>query len=78
MAEGMISGIISLTVGAVILASVFISTIKAQNTSYNCYNGSGALVTCTWTTAEIAMWSLLTLIGIVGLLYGTLRVFGLA
>ena len=60
-----ISGIISITIGAVILASVFISTIKTTNTS-------------TFTTSEVAMWSLLTLIGIVGLLYGVLNVFGLA
>ncbi len=61
----MISGIISITVGAVILASVFIYTIK--NTS-----------TAGWDASEIAMWGLLSLIGIVGLLYGVLNVFGLA
>ena len=61
----MITGIISITIGAVILASVFISTIKGQNTSG-------------WTTSELAMWGLLSLIGIVGLLYGVLAVFGLA
>jgi len=61
----MITGIISLTIGAVILASVFIFTIK--NTS-----------TAGWSTSEIAMWGLLTLIAIVGLLYGVLNVFGLA
>ena len=61
----MISGIISITVGAVILASVFIASIKDTNTS-------------TWDSSEIAMWGLLSLIGIVGLLYGVLNVFGLA
>lgn len=61
----LIGGIISITIGAVILASVFISTIKNQST-------------VGWTTSEIAMWGLLTLIGIVGLLYGVLAVFGLA
>jgi len=59
-----IAGIISLTVGAVIMANVFISTIKSQNTS-------------TWETSEIAMWGLLTLVGIVGLVFGVLNVFGL-
>ena len=61
----MITGIISITIGAVILSSVFISTIKNTNTSQ-------------FTTSELAMWGLLTLIGIVGLLYGVLNVFGLA
>ena len=61
----MITGIISLTIGAVILASVFIYTIK--NTS-----------TVGWTSSEITMWGLLTLIAIVGMLYGVLNVFGIA
>lgn len=60
-----ISGIISLTVGAVIMANVFIFTVKNQSTAG-------------WSSAETAMWGLLTLIGIVGLLYGVLAVFGLA
>ena len=61
----MITGIISITIGAVILSSVFVSTIKNTNTS-------------DFTTSELSMWGLLTLIGIVGLLYGVLNVFGLA
>ena len=61
----MLTGIISITISAVILANVFITTIKEQNTSG-------------FTTAEVAMWGLLTLIGIVGLVYGVLNVFGLA
>ena len=61
----MITGIIGITIGVVILANVFITTVKAQNTS-------------TWSTSEVAMWGLLTLIGIVGLVYGVLSVFGLA
>ena len=74
-----ISGIISITIGAVILASVFISTIKGTNKSYSCLNASGdGWTICPWSASEIAMWSLLTLIGIVGLLYGVLNVFGLA
>ena len=60
-----IGGIINITIGAVILSSVFITTVKATNTS-------------AWTTAEVAMWGLLTLVGIIGLVYGVLQVFGLA
>ena len=60
-----IMGIISLTIAVVIMASVFIFTVKNQSTTG-------------WSTAEISMWGLLTLVGIVGLLYGVLNVFGLA
>lgn len=59
-----IGGIFNITVGAVILASVFITTVKDTNTS-------------TWTTSEVAMWGLLSLAGILGLVYGTLQLFGL-
>lgn len=60
-----ISGLISLTIGVVILANVFIYTVK--NTS-----------TTGWTGAEIALWGLLTLIAIAGLIYGIMNVFGLS
>jgi hypothetical protein len=60
-----ISGIIGLTVGVVIFANVFVSTVKGVNTS-------------TWQASEVSMWNLLTLIGIVGLVYAVLAVFGLA
>lgn len=60
-----IGGIINITIGAVILASVFITTVKGQNTSG-------------WSASEVAMWGLLSLVGIVGLVYGVLQVFGLA
>jgi len=61
----MLTGIISITISAVILATVFINTIKGTNTSG-------------WTTAEVSMWGLLTLVAVVGLLYGVLAIFGLA
>jgi len=60
-----IIGIISLTIGVVVIANVFISTVK--NTS-----------TATWSTAEIALWGLLTISAIAGIVYGVLNVFGLA
>jgi hypothetical protein len=60
-----IGGIISLSVGAVVLASVFVTTIKNTNTTG-------------WSTSEIAMWGLLSLAGIIGLVYGVFNVFGLA
>lgn len=60
----MIGGIISIAIGAVVMANVFIFTIK--NTS-----------TTGWSGTETTMWGLLTLMGILGILIGTLQVFGL-
>ncbi len=83
----MITGIISITIGAVILASVFMTSVKAVNTTGTCVGVNSSGFDCStmenatqlgaWTTAEIAMWGLLSLIGVVGLLYGVLNVFGL-
>ena len=76
-----ITGIISLTIGIVILANVFITTIKNTNQSYTCnanWNGSEYLShSCPWSSAEIAMWGLITLISIAGIVYGVMNVFGL-
>jgi hypothetical protein len=60
-----IGGIFNITLGAVLIATVFISTIKGTNQD-------------TWTAGEVAMWGFLSLAGIMGLVYGTLQVFGLA
>ena len=60
-----IIGIISLTIGVVVLANVFITTVKGVNTS-------------TWQAAEVALWGLLTISAVAGVVYGTLNVFGLA
>lgn len=59
----MIDGIISLSIGVILMATVFISTVKTQNTS-------------TFSTTEVTLWGLLTLMGIIGILYGVMRVFG--
>lgn len=60
-----IVGILSITIGAVVLSSVLISTVKATNTTG-------------WTTGEVALWGLISLGAIAGIVYGTLSVFGLA
>lgn len=65
MANPMIAGIIGITLGVIMLANVFIPTVKGVNTS-------------TWTTGEIALWGVLVLGGIIGIVYGTFAVFGLA
>jgi hypothetical protein len=60
-----IVGIISLTIGVVVMANVFIFTVKNTSTSG-------------WSAAEVALWGLLTISGIAGIVYGVLNVFGLA
>lgn len=65
MANPMISGIISITLGVIMLANVFIPTVKGVNTD-------------SWTAGEIALWSVLVLGGIIGIVYGTFAIFGLA
>ncbi len=89
-----ISGIISLSISVVVLANVFISTIKNTRVCMNgsaYYTGTGACngtsgfgayqtgvgAGYTFSAAETAMWGLLTLIGIVGLVYGVMNVFGI-
>jgi hypothetical protein len=59
-----IGGIISIAIGAIVLANVFIATVKATNTS-------------TWSAQEVALWGMLSLAGIVGLVYGVLNIFGI-
>lgn len=76
--ESMMKGIISITISAIILANVFVSQVKATNRSYTCLNGSGFMTgTCSWTSSETVLWNLLTLLGIVGMVYGALGVFGI-
>jgi len=60
-----IMGIISLSISVVVLANVFIFTVK--NTA-----------TTGWSASEVTMWGLLTLISVVGLVFGVMQVFGIA
>jgi len=69
-------GLISTTIGVVILATVFITSVKGANQTYTC--GVHHNETCAWSTGEIALWGLLSLVGIAGMLYRILNVFGLA
>lgn len=61
----MVAGIIMLSIGVIVLANVFIATVKTTNTSG-------------WTTGEVALWGTLTIVGVASLLVGVLQVFGLA
>jgi len=65
MTNPMVSGIISITLGVIMLANVFIPVVKGTNTT-------------TWTAGEVALWGVLTLGGIIGIVYGTFAIFGLA
>jgi len=60
-----LTGIISLTLGVIVLSGVFITTVKDTNTTG-------------WTSGETALWGLLTIAGAAGMVYGVLNVFGLA
>lgn len=74
-----LTGIISLTLGVVILAGVFITTVKGVNqTGQYCFYDNGASYHCSWSAGEIALWGLLTIAGVAGMVYGVLNVFGLA
>lgn len=60
----MVGGIIAVTLGVIMLTNVFIPAVKNTNTSG-------------WSTGELALWGVLTLGGIIGILYGTFAIFGL-
>lgn len=59
-----VSGIISLTLGVIMLSSVFIPQVKGTNTS-------------TWDASEVTLWSVVSLAGIIGIVYGAFAIFGL-
>jgi len=60
----MVQGIISITIGVIMLANVFMPVVKGTNTD-------------SFTTAELALWAVLGLAGVIGVVYGTFAVFGL-
>lgn len=79
-----IIGIISLTIGAVVLANVFMTTVKntVPDATTRClessWNGTHCTGGVTLTVAEYALWGLLGIAAIAGIVYGVLNVFGLA
>jgi hypothetical protein len=62
---GLIQGIIGLSVAIVVFTSVFMTTVKGTNTS-------------TWSASEVALWGTLSTVAIVGIVYGTANLFGIA
>jgi len=76
-----ITGIISVSLGAIVLANVFVASAKGtvQDIGTRCisgWNGSACLGN-TFTSSEYVMWGMISLAGIIGLVYGTLSIFGL-
>lgn len=60
-----VAGIISLTLGVVLVVNLFMPTVKGANTD-------------TWTAGEVAMWGVVGLAAIIGIVYGAFNIFGLA
>jgi len=59
-----VGGIISLVLGIVLIANLFMPTVKGVNTD-------------AWTAGETAMWSVVGLAAIIGIVYGAFNIFGL-
>lgn len=73
-----IVGIISLTLGVVVLSGVYMTTVHLDNG--NCLTGWNGTA-CTGhelETGEYALWGLLGVAAVAGMVYGVLNVFGLA
>jgi len=60
-----VAGIISLVLGIVLVANLFMPTVKDTNTTG-------------WSSGEVAMWSVVGLAAIIGIVYGAFNIFGLA
>lgn len=60
-----IFAIISLAIVVIVLTSVFIPTVKETNTS-------------SWSTGEVALWGVVSLVAIAGFVYNVAAAFGLA
>jgi len=73
-----IMGIITLSIGVVIMSSVFILNVKNTNQTGLCWYANGTSYSCAWSSGEIAIWGLLTIVGIAGIIYGLLSTFGIA
>jgi len=59
-----VAGIISLTLGVIMVSSVFIPQVKNTNTS-------------DFTASESTLWDVVSLAGIIGIVYGAFAIFGL-
>lgn len=62
--KGIFSGVISLVLSVILIATVVVPTVKGSNTSG-------------WSTAETTVFGLVSLMSIFGLAYGAGAIFGL-
>ena len=60
----MLSGILNITIGVVAISGVLITTVKTTNTTG-------------WSSAELALWGLITIAAIAGIVVGIMQVFGM-
>ena len=60
-----IYGIISLAVVVVVFSAVFMTTVKTTNTT-------------SWSAGEVALWGVVGLIGVAGVIFSVANAFGLA
>lgn len=60
----MFSGILSLVLSVILISAVVVPTVKNANTT-------------AFTAGELALWGLITLVAIMGLVYGAAAIFGL-
>lgn len=58
-----VGAIVGLTIGVIMFANVLMPTLKDTNTS-------------TWSSSEVAMYSVAGLGGVIGIVYGILSAFG--
>ena len=61
-----VAGIISLTLGVIMVSAVFIPQVKGVNTTALDFSAS-----------ELALWGVVSLAGIIGIVYGAFAIFGL-
>jgi hypothetical protein len=64
MANGIVAGIVGLTIGVIMMANVLMPTLKGVNTTE-------------WTASETAMWSVAGLGAVIGIVYGILSTFNI-
>jgi hypothetical protein len=75
-----IMGMISLTISIIMLSGVVMPAVITANKTYACDGVTPGVknATCPWGAGEIALWGLISLCCIAGLVYGALNIFGLA
>ena len=87
---GFIGGIVNISIGAIMLSTIFISSIHNTHTLGECFNatsgtacaygtavGTNISYTGAWSISEVALWGVLVIAGLVGLIVGTLNIFGI-